>query len=1066
MKKRLLLLLGMVLFGLGAVYAQSRTITGKVISADDDSAIPGASVLVKGTTRGAITNELGEFTITASSDQILVVSFIGMTTQEVTVGTRSIVNVVLLSDTRQLEEFVVTGLGISRSEKSLGYSVQKIDGDKLQLAQETNVLNSLAGKVSGVQVLSGASSSVGVSAKVRIRGVNGLTGGDPLYVVDGTPLANPNFSSTTDGPDYGNLASDINPDDIETLNVLKGPAATAIYGERGKYGVVLITTKKGTKKQGLGVTLRSAVSMEKVYILPEYQNEYAGGYSQDWINVVDPVDGQTYKRLNYSADESWGPKIDGTVYRPWYSWYPGTADYGKTVPLTAAPDNVRSFFETGMTNTNGIDVSGANDLGSIRLGFTNLTQSGIIPNSRYGRNTLTANTTVNITNKLSAFFSVSIVDQAARGRTSFGYSAQFGNPINMFNQWFQRQLTMEELADYKGSDGSMRSWNISSPFNTRPLYWDSPYFSVYENVPTDQRNRYYGNSGLSYKFNDSFTLRGTFYRDSYSQGIQERVATGGLELDYYREFVVRSAEDNYELVGIYTDTFGKISVDGTVGGNLRKNRYYSNNAATVGGLTSVNLFMVGASVDRPTLSSSRSEKDVQSLFASATLGYDNTYYLGATIRNDWSSTLPKENNSYVYSSGSGSVIFSNWFDSRILSFGKIRASVAQVGSDLNPYQLALAYNLGTPYGSNANFVVPDQLPNANLKPAITTSWETGIDLQFFKNKLSLDFTYYNNNNKDEIIPIDISGASGFSTALINAGFIQSKGFEIGFGGSPVSNGSLRWDTRVNIGRNRTIVKELYGGEDGLKNYLLANGIGGAGWGGLTLNAFVGEEWGLLRGQGYTYLAGHEGDANYRIIDEEGNYETVANKDLGSILPAFTGGWTNSISYKGFDVGINIDFQKGGKFHSVTRMFNNYSGLGFETVGNNDKGNPIRDAVEDGGGIKVTGVLADGTPHTVYVDPVAAFGGYFGLHERHIYDASYIKVRDVAVGYNIPAKSLSKTPFQSLRVSLIAKNPWLIHSNVVGFDPSEILPGANSLAFEERSQLPSARSFGVNVVLGL
>lgn len=1066
MKKRLLLLLGMVLFGLSPLFAQSRTITGKVTSAEDNNPIPGASVVVKGTTRGAVTNGSGDFTIEASSDQVLVISFIGMVTQEVPVDNRSIINVSLENDARQLEEFVVTGLGISKSEKSLGYSVQKIDGDKLQLAQETNVLNSLAGKVSGVQVLSGASSSVGGSAKVRIRGVNGLTGGDPLYVVDGTPLANRNFSSTTDGPDYGNLAADINPDDIETLNVLKGPAATAIYGERGKYGVVLITTKKGTRKSGLGVTLRSAVSMEKVYILPEYQNEYAGGYSQDWINVVDPVDGQTYKRLNYSADESWGPKMDGTIYRPWYSWYPGTADYGKTVALTPVPDNVRSFFENGMTNTNGIDVSGASDLGSIRLGFTNMSQSGVIPNSRFGKNTLTINTTVNITNKLSASSSVTILDQNARGRTSFGYSAHFGNPINMFNQWFQRQLTMEELAAYKGSDGTMRSWNISSPFNTRPLYWDSPYFSVYENVPTDQRNRYFGNAGLTYKFNNNFTLRGTFYRDSYSQGIQERVATGGLELDYYREFVARSAEDNYELIGIYTNTFGKISLDGTVGGNIRKNRYASNNAATVGGLTSVNLFTVGASVDRPTLSNFKSEKDVQSLFASATLGYDNTYYLGATIRNDWSSALPVENNSYLYSSATGSVIFSNWITSSVLSFGKLRASVAQVGSDLDPYQVALVYNLGTPYGSNPNFVVPDQLPNTNLKPAITTSWETGIDLQFFRNKLSLDFTYYNNNNKDEIIPIDISGASGFSTALINAGFIQSKGFELGLGANPVSNGLIRWDTRINIGRNRTIVRELYGGEDGLKNYLLANGIGGAGWGGLTLNAFVGEEWGLLRGRGYTYLEGHEGDPNYRIIDEEGNYQVTTNKDLGSILPAFTGGWLNTISIKGFDIGINLDFQKGGKFHSVTRMFNNYSGLGFETVGNNDKGNPIRDAVEDGGGMKITGVLADGTPHSVYVDPLEAFGGYFGLHERHIYDASYIKIRDVAVGYNIPAKSLSKTPFQSLRVSLIAKNPWLIHSNVVGFDPSEILPGANTLAFEERAQLPSVRSFGVNVVLGL
>jgi TonB-linked SusC/RagA family outer membrane protein len=1066
MKKILLFIYGLLLVGLNVLYAQTPTITGKVTAAEDGSPIPGVSVVVKGTSRGTVTNENGDYTIQASSNQTLVYSFIGSITQEIEVGSKSIINVALETDGRQLEEFVVTGLGISKSERSIGYSVQKIDGDKLQLAQETNVLNSLAGKVSGVQVIGGASSSIGGSAKVRIRGVNGLTGGDPLYVVDGTPLANNNFSSTTDGPDYGNLASDINPDDIETLNVLKGPAATAIYGERGKYGVVLITTKKGTKKKGLGVTLKSSVSTERVYILPEYQNEYAGGYSQALIDVVDPVDGQTYKRLNYSADESWGPKMDGTVYRPWYSWYPGTADYGKTVPLSPQPDNVKSFFENGVTNTNGVDVSGASDLGSIRLGFTNQNQQGVIPNSKYGKNTIAAVSTLNITKNLMASVNVTFVDQKGSGRTSFGYSALMGNPVNSFNQWFQRQLTMEELKNYKGSDGSMRSWNIRSPFDPAPLYWDSPYFSVYENVPTDQRTRYFGNIGLTYKVNDAITIRGTFYRDNYVQGIQERVATGGLELDYFRDVKRSGSEDNYELLGIYSKNFGKISLDGTLGGNIRKNGFRTTAGNTNGGLTSVNFFNLGASKDRPTLTSTVYDKEVRSLFASANIGYDNTYYLGATLRNDWSSALPVDNNSYLYSSLTGSVVFSNWINSRILSFGKLRGSIAQVGSDLDSYQVAMVYGLGTPHGSSANYQVPNQFPNQNLKPAITTSWEFGTDVMFLNNRFGFDFTYYHNNNKDEIIPIDISGASGFATALINAGFIQSKGFELGFNAKPVVNQNFTWESRINFGRNRTIVKELYGGEDGLQNYLLATGIGGANWGGLTLNAFVGEYWGLLRGQGYTYLDGHEGDPNYRIIDEEGNYEITANKNLGSILPDFTGGWQNSFRYKGFDLGINIDFQKGGRFHSITRMFNNYSGLGFETVGNNDKGNPIRSAIADGGGMKVTGVLADGTPHTTYVDPQSAYSGYFGLHERHIYDASYVKIRDVALGYSLPSKTISKTPFQSLRVAFIAKNPWLIHSNVVGFDPSEILPGANNLAFEERSQLPSVRSFGVSLVLGL
>lgn len=1060
--KKLSLLLVMTVCAFVTVQAQ-RVISGTV-KGSDGSALIGASVLVKGTTVGTVTDFDGYYSLTVPEGQnTLVFTYTGYDAQEVMLGASNMVNVTL-EEGVELGEIVVTGLGIKREEKALGYSVQRISGEDLAINQETNILNAMAGKVSGVQILSGASSQPGGSAKVRIRGVNGLTGGDPLFVVDGTPIANNNFSSGTAGPDYGNLASTINPDDVEDITVLKGPAATAIYGERGKFGVVLITTKKGKPVQkGVGVTVRTGLSIDKLYLLPEYQNEYAGGYDGEWHSQVDPVDGKTYNVLEYYADESWGPRMDGTPYRPWYSWYPGTPEYGLEIPLSPQPDNVRDFFETGMTNTNSVEFTSGTDRLAFRAGLTNLNQKGIFPNSKFTRNSLALSTSYDITDNLTFDVNLNVVADNSKGRVSFGYSPTFGNPVQSFNQWFQRQLTMKELEEYKTSTGVNRTWNIESPLSPTPLYWDSPYFTVFENAPTDSRNRYFGNVGMTYKLTDNLSIRAAMHRDNYANRIEERIGSGGLELDYYRELVVTGTEDNYEVVGSYDREFGGVKLDLNVGGNLRQNRYRANNGATAGGLSSPNLFTLAASVDRPVLSSVTQKKNVQSVFGAATLSFFDTYYIGGTLRNDWSSALPVDNNSYLYSSLNAAVVFSEWIGTNnILSFGKLRGSIAQVGSDLDPYQIDFTYGIGTPYGSDASYQVPDQLPPTNLRPAITTSWEAGIDLAFFNAALALDFTIYNNINKDDILAVQIPGSSGFSTALINAGKIVSKGFEVGLRAKPVSGRNFKWTTGLNIARNTTTVEELY--ED-LENYKLADGIGGTGWGGLTLNAFVGQEWGLLKGRGYTYLEGHEGDENYRIISASGGYVATANKDLGSILPDFTGGFLNSFQFGPIQLDINLDFQIGGKFFSVTKMFNNYSGLGIESAATNDNGKNVRDAIEDGGGIKVTGVLADGTPHEVYVPAVTYYARGFGFHEFWIYDASYVKIRDISLGYSIPTKVLGNGPVQNLRVALVAKNPLLIYSAVKGIDPSEILPGSNNLAFEERGQLPSARSFGINITVG-
>lgn len=1048
--KKFTLVFTLVFFAMGSILAQ-RTITGTVTEDGGDPLI-GASIMVKGTTTGAVTDIDGSYSIDVpASGSILVFSYTGYGTQEIELTSSNVVDVVLETSSEVFEEFTVTALGIEREKKSLGYAVQEVQGDAVTAVGDQNVVSALTGKVAGVQVISASGAQIGGSAKIRIRGANSLEGGSPLFVVDGTPISNANFSASYRGNDWGNLASDINPEDIENISVLKGPAATAMYGNRGAGGVILITTKKGKKRSGIGVTYSGTVTADKVYILPEYQNDYAGGYTLDFIPTVDPVDGQTYNAINYQADESWGPRIDGTMYRPWWSWYPGTDDYGTQIPLQSNPDNVRDFFETGLTFNNSIAFAGGNDQTTFRVSFTNIQQSGVMPNSNLKRNNIGVNLSTKLTDKLTFGTNINFLDNKTSGRTAFGYVGDF-NPVMSFNQWFQRQLDINKLKDYKNPDGTFRSWNLRSATNLRPLYWDSPYFTVYENAPTDSRNRYFGNLSLSYEIMDGLRVAGFLRRDDYTFRNETRNASGGLSQDDYNEFVANGREDNYEILADFNKTFNKISVDANLGGNIRKNFYHSNSLGVNGGLNVPNLYNLKASTDRPTADSYMSEKEVRSIYGGANIGYNSTIFLGVTMRNDWSSALPENNNSYLYPSFSGSFVFSELMSSRILSFGKVRASYAQVGSDIGPYQTQFTYNAGTPFGSTPAFTLPNTLINEDLKPALSSSYEFGMELRFLNDRIGLDATYYNNDAEDQILTLTVPGASGFSAAIINAGLIRSNGFELALNLTPVQTNKVSWNIMLNAATNNSEVVEL---ADGLDNRQL-----GSTWG-ATVNAPVGEEWGQIIGRGFVY----DDATGMKVINEDGSFVRENNKYLGSILPDWTGGVRSIVDWNNFSINAFIEFQVGGQFYSVTKMFNAYSGLSSETVGLNDKGNPVRDPVDQGGGIRVDGVLADGTPATVYRDAQSHFKGLYGFIENWLYDASYVKFRELSVGYTFPKKVLQKTPIQNLKLSLVARNLWLIHSNVDGLDPSEIPPGSSQYVFFEDGQLPGVRSLGLNLRVG-
>lgn len=1040
-------------------FAQVTSVRGTVISADGGEPIPGVSVLVKGTSIGAISDLDGLYTISVpEGGEILVFSFIGMARQEVAIGNQTVIDVVMESDVTALNEVVVTALGVSRDEGSLGYAIQSIDGDKLSSVRETNIVGSLAGKVAGVQVIGSSGAALGGTQNIRLRGVNSLGGGSPLFVVDGTPISNRSFSPDNDlsGRDYGNLAADINPDDIASVSVLKGPSAAALYGNRAANGVIIITTKKGSTQQGIGVEINHSTTFDRVYVLPEYQNDYAGGYSQTLANFtfnpdIHPAawqefDGQNV--LNYAADESWGPRMNGQMVRHWDSWFPGES-FGELRPLVPNPDNVRNFFETGVTFNNGVALSGGNEESQFRLSLNNINQTGVMPGSELKRDNVSFNGSSKLTDKLTAAINFNFTSTKGTGRPASGYTGR--NPANSFNQWFQRQLDMDRLANYINEDGTYRTWNIRSPLDTRALYWDSPYYEMIENAPEDKRDRIYGNFNLAYQFNDNFKVTGFARTDFYNQKIEERVASGGLDLDEYYVSSIQGREDNYEILAQYNQNFGDFSLVVNAGGNIRRNFFDRLNQETQGGLSVPDYYNIEASIDRPDVTSYKSFKTVRSLYGSASIGYQSTLFLDLTLRNDWSSALPKNNNSYMYPSVSTSFVFTELMNNTdVLSFGKIRLSYAQVGSDIDPYEIARVFSVGTPYGSLPTLSVPNTFPNPDLRPALSSSYEGGFDLRFFQGKVRLDATYYRNDNKDQIINLTVPGSSGYTAATVNAGNIRSEGIELILSGTPVQRPDFSWDVSFNLARNRNKVVEL---AEGLDNRQLQSAY----WG-MTLNAKVGQPWGTLIGNGYTY----DEATGLPVINADGSYVVEQNKELGTTLPEFTGGFRNTFTYKNFDLTAFIEFQAGGQFYSVTKMFGTYSGLAAETAGLNDKGFPLRDDVEDGGGIRIDGVSETGELLTVYRSPSQHYKGLFQNHENWIYDASFVKLREMRLGYTLPSSIVGKLPIYSANIAVIARNLWLIHTEVDGLDPSEFGVGANGYAYFEAGQLPGVRSVGFNL----
>ncbi|MDX1617587.1 MAG: SusC/RagA family TonB-linked outer membrane protein [Balneolaceae bacterium] len=1044
-----------------------RTVEGVVTTTDADDPLPGVNVTIKGTSRGTTTDADGVFAVDVrSEDAVLVFSFIGYATQEIAVGTETYLEVTLEPGSLQLSDIVVTALGVERREKSLGYSVQEIGTADLNQGRQTNFVNSLQGSVSGAQMAT-SPGTMGGSSRILLRGINSISGNNqPLFVVDGVPIDNSNFNAfrtqTGEGgaPDYGNAAQDINPNDVASISVLKGPNAAALYGSRAANGAILITTKSGAARDGIGIDISSGVQIEQPYLFPDYQNTYGGGYVREFdvFNYNPAVHPESYaefdghRMVDYSSDESWGPRMDGQMVRHWDSWYPDSEEFGELRPFSPNPDNVENFFRNGAKLTNSIAFYGGSDQATYRASYTNLDQRGTLPNSGLSRHTVALSGKLDLTDKLQVSSKINYINNSAHGRASVGDYTSSGRMgvMSSFNTWFERQLDMDRLRNYKAEDGSFRHWNITSPTNLDPFYWVSPYFEVYENTNNDSRERVFGYLSLSYDLMENLTVTGWARTDFYDDRRERRVAQGHVNNSMYSQDIISKREDNFQFLAEYNQQFGPFTLDATMGGNVRNDRLQQEQLETVGGLTVPDYYNIEASVDRPLLSDYEEEVLVYGVFGSANIGYRETIFLDASLRNDWSSTLPVDNNSYLYPALSSSFVFSELIPSgSFLSYGKLRLGWAQVGNATAPYRLSGYYEPRTGYGSIPTFNVPNILNNARLKPEITTSTEVGANLQFFDSRLRLDATVYRMISTNQIVDLAVSPASGFSAAIVNAGEIRNRGIELTVNGNIIANPSgFNWDMGLNWARNQNEVVELAQGQD---NYQLVSPGDGNG---VSLNARVGEPYGTLIGDG---IATNENGE--KLVDENGLYVREPNKVLGNVLADFTGGVKNTFSYKGISMSALVDYQVGGDIFSVTSSTGMYAGLLAETVGLNDRGNPMRDPVSEGGGIKLDGVKQNGEPNDVYVEAIDYFKNMFD--GQHIYDASFVKLRQVSINYSLPQRTLENLPVKRLTLGLVGRNLLILHKNIPHVDPETAMGSGNVQGYES-AQLPTPRTFGFNL----
>jgi TonB-linked SusC/RagA family outer membrane protein len=1003
-----------------------QTINGSV-SDSLGQPLSGATVEIKGTSARTLTDKKGAYSITHPSSfatkDVITVSFTGYTTTEVPFSGNTNIDVQLQIAQNLLSDVIVTALGITREKRALGYSVQEVKGESLTQARETNLVNSLAGKVAGLNVV-GGSNSIGGSSRVVIRGETSLAGNNqPLFVVDGIPINNQvSASSQRQNVDYGNGAGEINPDDIETISVLKGPTAAALYGSRAANGVILITTKTGKGTKGIGVTVNATTSFESVLRLPDYQNEYGQGRG-DVYNIGD-------------GGRSWGPALDGRdMAVPVNTEWP--PKNGEIAPWVPYPDNVKEFYQTGRTLTNNISLTGSNDKGNYRLSFTNLDQTGLVPNTDQKRNTIALNTGYSLTEKLHLNAGINYISTDSKNRPVVSY----GNESVVYTWiWEGRQVRTDKMRDYwvKGLEGTQ-------PFTYNYQFNDNPYYTVYENLNGLKKNRWVGNVSLTYKFTPELSLLLRTGLDQSNERRDSRRTPGStaFTLGMYRLDNIFFQERNSDFLLSYDkklkqDWAFKLSA----GGNQMQQRE-EELSAIAGQLSIPGIYNLGNSRVPLVNQQFDSKYQINSLYGFGQLAYRNAVFLDLTARNDWSSTLPSANNSYFYPSASLSTVFTDLMKlpaNSPLSFGKIRASWARVGNDTRPYRLRNVYSYATPWVGTQTVSEPASIANADLLPENIDTYELGTQLNFFSRRIGIDFTYYNTRSRNQILNIPIDLTSGYTSRFLNAGEIRSQGIEVMLNINPIRlNNSFRWDVSLNWSTNRAKVISLV---EGINTYALPSRY-------VSVQARVGERMGDMYGRGF------KRDPDGNIIHLNGLPQFTEDLiKVGNYNPDWMAGISNTFSYKGVQASALLDWKKGGEIYSYMYVRGNEAGQLVESLGGRN------------GGYVGPGVMAsaDGSfkPNNVNVTAERYWGSGFFNPEQATFDATYIKLREVKIGYTIPNRLLGKLPIRDISILLVGRNLKLwtkvphIDPDTSGISGETILPGIEDMT------LPTPRSMGINL----
>ena len=1020
-------------------------ITGTV--EDASGPMIGATIKVVGTAIGTVTDFDGKFTLKCKPGDMLEVSYIGYTSVQVKASQG--MKVMLSEDNTQLSEVVVTALGIKRERKALGYALSEVKGEELQKAKETNVINSLSGKVAGLVVQNTAGGASG-STRVLLRGNTEMTGNNqPLYVIDGVPLDNTNFgsASTEGGYDLGDGISAINPDDIENMTVLKGPAASALYGSRASHGVILITTKKAEK--------------DKVSI------EYNGSLTFDvqntqWDNIQQIYgmgEGGMYSNLGNSlTNSSWGTKADNLPVEYF--------DH-ETRPFYMYKDNTSNFFRTGLTAQNTGILSVNSGKTGIRFSVTDMRNMDILPNTNMFRDNFNLRVTTSA-GPVDFDFTANYTHEHVKNRPALGDNQ--GN-IGKNLMSLASTYNQEWLKNYQTADGSYANWNGNDPYNQNP-YWD-----LYKNSNVSRKDVLRFTGKAIWNINEHLKIQGTIGTDINYMKFDEFVAKTTPILPAGK--LVNQRFDNRtlnaEILALYNNQWGDFDFNATLGGNIFKVRNRTDIMTGLGQL--------GESVETMTNYSEQSiqqnvyEKQINSIYGSASVGYKHTYYLEATLRGDKSSTLPLSNNVYVYPSVSASVVFSEFLKNRnIINYGKIRASVAQVGSDTDPYQLLTSYtNSKYAYsGYQMGMISNTVMPNPDLKPTRTNSFELGLEMKFFHNRLGLDITYYNQLSKDQIISLASSAASGYNYRLINAGEIENKGIEIALNGRVLQIKDFAWDAGVNFSKNVNKVKSLVEGMDFFE-------LEKATWCGVSVGAEVGENYGSIIGTDFKRTADGQ-----LIIDSQTGIPVKDDKThtLGNASWDWTGGFYSTFTYKNFKLSAGFDVKVGADIFSMSMRSAYETGKAEETLAGREEwyqseearraANMSLDEWRKSGqargfivpGVIETGKDAEGNPiykpNDIVINPYDYwYSAARNAASMFVYDNSYVKCREITFGYTFPEKLL--TPLKvvkALSVSFVARNPFIIWKNIPNIDPDS---GYNTSGLGlEYGSLPSRRSYGFNV----